>query len=173
MANISGRPQQITIVVALAEENRCIGRDMEVPWHIPEDLKRFKQLTIGRSVIMGRRTYYSVIRQLGRPLPARRSLVLTRQGPLPDYPEIETFVSLPAALNAVDEEDNVFIIGGGQVYAEALPIADRMELTVVDGGWEGDTFFPKYSHLLGTQFERTASERREGFTFETWDRQKH
>ena len=170
MARKRLRPKRIILVAAVAEENRCIGRKMDVPWHIPEDLKRFKRLTIGQPVIMGRLTFYSVIAQLGRPLPARRSLVLTRRGALVDYPKIETFASLSAALAAVASEDNAFIIGGGQVYAESLSLADRMELTIVDGSWEGDTFFPEYAHLLGPEFERTAEQRRDGFSFETWNR---
>ncbi|MDE2835123.1 MAG: dihydrofolate reductase [Bacteroidota bacterium] len=157
-------------MAAVAKKNRCIGKDMGVPWHIPEDLGRFKRLTMGQPVIMGRCTFYSVINQLGRPLPARRSLVLTRRGPLADYPQIETFVSLEDALAAAEEEESVFIIGGGQVYAESLTLADRMELTIVDGSWEGDTFFPEYEHLLDADFERTAIERRDGYAFETWER---
>ena len=170
MANHARPPRQIVIVAALAKENRCIGRDMEVPWHIPEDLRHFKKLTVGGSVIMGRRTFYSVINQLGKPLPARRSLVLTRQGPLADYPQVETFASLPAALDAVRTDHTAYVIGGGQVYAEALPLATRLELTIVDGREEGDTFFPEYAHLLDTEFIQSKSIPKEGFCFETWDR---
>lgn len=119
---------------------------------------------------MGRRTFDSIIEQLGQPLPARRSLVLTRMGVLHGYPEIETFASFPAALSVVKAEDKVFILGGGEVYREALPLTDRMELTIVDGHFDGDTFFPEYEHLLGTEFERAAAEPRDGYTFETWDR---
>lgn len=119
---------------------------------------------------MGRRTFDSITQQLGQPLPARRSLVLTRKKALDGYPEIETFDSFAAALSVAEAQDKVFILGGGEVYREALPVTDRMELTIVDGHWDGDTFFPEYEHLLGKEFERTAAEPRDGYTFETWDR---
>ena len=167
------RPCRIIIIVAVAKGNRCIGKDNDVPWHIPEDLRRFKRLTIGSPVIMGRRTSDSIINQLGHPLPARRSLVLTRRGLLDGCSDIEAHSSLPAALAAVETEDKVFILGGGQVYAKALPLADRLELTIVDGSWSGDTFFPEYEHLLEKEFECSAAVPRDGYTFETWDRRPH
>ena len=157
-------------MAAVARSNRVIGRDMDVPWYLPEDLKRFKRKTTGHPVIMGRRTFESIAIQLGGPLPARRSLVLTRRGPLKGFPQVETLNSLPAALAAVQGEETVFILGGGEVYAASLPLADRMELTMVDGQHEGDTYFPPFEHLLDSEFELEKRQPREGYTFESWVR---
>ena len=163
---------QIIVIAAVAKEDRCIGKAMGVPWHLSEDLKRFKQMTLGSPVIMGRRTFESILDSLGTPLPGRRSLVLTSRGPLDGSPDIETFTSLSAALEAVKNEDKVFISGGSQVYGEALDrdLVDRLELTIVEGFWKGDTFFPPYEHLLGTVFEQVDAQPKDGYTFETWIR---
>lgn len=125
-----------SLIVARAA-NGIIGRDNGMPWHLPADLAHFKRTTLGRPVIMGRRTWESI----GRPLPGRRNIVVTRNAAFP-APGAEIVGSLEAAWRAVDGSDEVFVIGGGQLYAEALPGADRIYVTEIGETIEGDTRFP-------------------------------
>lgn len=126
----------LSIIVA-ASENRVIGRDNALIWHVSADLKRFRQLTTGHTVIMGRRTFESI----GRALPQRRNIVISRN---PDFraENCEVTGSLTDALKMVGMEDEVFIIGGGSVYNEIWKRADRLYLTLVHTVTEGDTFIP-------------------------------
>ncbi len=125
-------------LIAACAENRVIGRDGDLPWRLPDDLRRFKRLTRGHAVIMGRRTWESL---RGRPLPERRNLVVTRA--TIDVPGVETFRSLEAALASVADDPEPFVIGGEALYAAALPHADRVYLTVVHAEVAGDAFFPE------------------------------
>jgi dihydrofolate reductase len=127
----------ISIIAAMGS-NRVIGRCGELPWKLPVDLERFRVITTGHSVIMGRKTYESI----GRPLPNRRNIVITRQ---PGYhAEGSVVVSrLQQALDLAGGEDEVFICGGGEIYLEALPLADRLYLTILATDFEGDTRFPE------------------------------
>jgi dihydrofolate reductase len=161
---------ELVIVAAVAEENRVIGQDRDLPWHIPEDLQHFKEITTGRPLLMGRRTFESVVHQFGGPLPDRRMVVLTSQGALDEYPEIETYPSIDAAMEALADADLVCIGGGETIYEQFLPKADRLELTLVEGEYEGDTYFPPFEHLVGDVFEETAVDRRDGFRFVTYER---
>jgi len=117
--------------------NGVIGRDGRLPWHIPEDLKRFRALTMGHHIIMGRRTWESI----GRPLPGRTSVVVTRDR---DYsaPGVKVAHSLAEALAACAGDEEVFVIGGAEIYREALPRADRIYLTEVLADYPGDVRFP-------------------------------
>lgn len=128
----------ISIIVAIAR-NRAIGCHNRLLWHISEDLKHFKAVTMGRPVVMGRLTWES----LGRPLPGRRNVVVTRNK---DYKAegAETVSSLEEAVALFPADEEVFIIGGGEIYRQAMPLADRMYITVVDADYEGDTFFPEW-----------------------------
>ena len=127
----------ISIIVAVAE-NGVIGGDNRLLWHISEDLRRFRSLTTGHPVVMGRKTYES----LGRPLPNRTNVVVTRQRiEIPGCRVVHSFDEA-AALFGADEE--LFVIGGAQIYAEALPRADRFYLTRVGRAYEGDTLFPRW-----------------------------
>lgn len=161
---------EIILIAAVAEENRVIGRDLELPWHLPEDLKRFKRLTTGHPLVLGRKTFQSIIHQFGGPLPNRRMIVLTRKGLDEDYDGVETYASLDDALEAVDGEDTVFVGGGEDVYRQFLPHADRLELTLVEGDWDGDTYFPEYEHLIGDVFDTVKIDERDGFRFVTYER---
>ena len=161
---------ELVIVAAVAEDNRVIGNDRDLPWHIPEDLQHFKDLTTGHPLIMGRRTFESVVHQFGGPLPNRRMVVLTTQGPIDEYPEVETYASIDAAMEAVSDTERVFIGGGEAIYRQFLPKVDRMELTLVEGEYEGDTYFPPFEHLVGDVFEETAVDPRDGFRFVTYER---
>jgi len=118
--------------------NRVIGKGGALPWRLPEDLKRFRSLTMGHPIIMGRKTYDSI----GRPLPGRRNIVISRQPGLV-IDGVETAASLQAALEMAADADEVFVIGGQQIYQAALPIADRIELTRIDRDFEGDVLFPE------------------------------
>lgn len=131
----------IVLVAALAR-NRVIGVDGEMPWHLPADLAHFKQVTMGHPVIMGRATFESI----GRPLPGRRNLVLSRSWT--EAPSgVECARSLDEALGRLDSDVPAMVIGGGQLYAEALPRAVAMELTLVDARPEGDTHFPVWRRV--------------------------
>ncbi len=166
------RIPEMVIIAALSEENRAIGIDRDLPWHIPEDLKRFKRLTSGHPLLMGRKTFESILHQFGGPLPNRRNVVLTSRISYEQYEGVETYGSLDAALEAVMDAERVFIGGGGQIYGQFLERADRMELTLVEGSFEGDTFFPPYEHLVGTLFEVTCVENRDGYRFVTYERKR-
>ncbi|PEN14461.1 dihydrofolate reductase [Longibacter salinarum] len=161
---------EIVLIAAVAEENRVIGRDLDLPWHLPEDLKRFKRLTTGYPLILGRKTFQSIVHQFGGPLPNRRMIVLTRKGLDEDYEEVETYSSLDRALESVDGENTVFIGGGEAIYRQFLPHADRLELTLVEGEYDGDTYFPEYEHLIGDVFEATEVDERDGYRFVTFER---
>jgi dihydrofolate reductase len=130
---------KITLIVAMARD-RVIGKDNQMPWHLPADLKHFKSKTMGKPMIMGRNTYESI----GRPLPGRHNIVVTRDTSL----EIEgcTVVNdLDAAIEAVGDEPEVMVIGGQKLFEQYLPKADRLELTIIDARIDGDTHFPEYS----------------------------
>ena len=134
-------------------ENRVIGRNGSIPWDIPEDRRRFWELTMGHPVIMGRRTFEAI----GHPLPGRKNIVLTRQ---PAFRAEGCLVvnSLLSALRACGEDKEVFICGGGELYREALPLAERVYLTVVHGEFQGDVVFPE---LPAGEFAET-ERRRDG-----------
>ncbi len=130
----------VTLVAAIAR-NGVIGVDGGLPWHLPDDLRRFKELTLGHVLVMGRKTYESI----GHPLPGRTTIVVTRS-PSWDSAAAEVRVagSVSDAIEAAAAlDDEVFVVGGAQVYAAALPLADRLELTWVDAEPEGDTTFPE------------------------------
>lgn len=148
------------IIIAAVAENGVIGREGKLPWHIPEDLKRFKQLTLGHCVIMGRKTCES----LGKPLPGRTNIVITSQK---DYHH-EGILVASSLEDAVGKctGDVAFIIGGSMVFEQALPLADRLELTLVHRVVEGDVYFPP----IGSGWKETARNDREGFSFVTYVR---
>ena len=129
----------ISMVVA-ATENDVIGRDNGMPWHLPDDLKYFKSRTMGKPMLMGRKTFESI----GRPLPNRRNIVITRQpGYAPEGVEAAGSLEAAVALAMADSpEREAFVIGGGEIFRQALPIADRIYLTRVEADVEGDAFFP-------------------------------
>ncbi len=131
----------ITIIVAVAENN-AIGKNNDLLWHISGDLKRFKEITTGHTIIMGRKTYLSLPK---RPLPNRRSVVIT-DIPKECIPEVEIAYSIEDALSIADKEKENFIIGGGMVYKQFLPIANKIYLTVVHKSYDADVFFPEIDY---------------------------
>ena len=163
---------EIVIIAAVAAANRAIVLRGDLPCRVSADLRRFKKLTYGYPVIMGRRTVESVLDRLGGPLPGRPMLMLTSGKALPAHPEIRPFASLESALSASSDARKVFICGGAAVYAAALAIADTLELTIVEGNYPGDAFFPPYEHLLGRWFCLVEEDRHPGYRFVTYRRQK-
>jgi dihydrofolate reductase len=127
----------IISIIAAMSDGRVIGRDGKLPWHIPADLTRFRSLTMGHTVAMGRKTFEGI----GHPLPGRKNIVVTRKGaPIEGCQVVR---SLQEAVEAVAGDDEVFICGGAELYQEALPISHRIYLTVVHGKYPGDVFFPE------------------------------
>lgn len=161
---------KITLVAAVAE-NGVIGRGAELPWRLPDDLRHFKATTLGGVLIMGRKTFESFG---GHPLPQRRSIVVTRD---PGYRAAgaEVVHSLEEALALAASEDEVFVIGGGEVFRQLLPRADRMVLTRVHAAPEGDTRFPPFDpddwRLVAERHHPADERHRYAFTIGTYERQ--
>lgn len=130
---------QISIIAAMAKDY-VIGHQGTMPWHLPADLAHFKQLTLNKPIIMGRKTFESI----GRPLPQRRNLVISRQA---DWQTegTEGFDSLASALTSCQDAEEVMIIGGGMLYQQALPLANTLYLTYIDADLPGDTHFPAWA----------------------------
>jgi dihydrofolate reductase len=147
------------ILIAAVGANGVIGRDNDLPWRIREDLQHFKQLTLGHTLVMGRKTYDSI----GRPLPGRHTVVVTRQ---PEWSAdgVQVVHTLEEALK---QDGDVYVAGGGEIYCQALPYADRLELTEVDQSPAGDVTFPAFDHSDWTE---TTRDPRDGFTFVSYRR---
>lgn len=141
--------------IAAMSENGVIGKDGGIPWRLPDDLARFKRTTMGHSLVMGRKTWESLGK---KPLPGRRHVVITRQKGYSAPPGVDVVGSFEAALQRLRGEEEVFVVGGEKVYAAALPVADRVYLTVVHAEIDGDTHFPD-PELRG--FRLASEERRE------------
>ena len=157
---------RVSIIAAVAR-NGIIGRDNVMPWHLSDDLKHFRALTTGYPIIMGRRTHESI----GRPLPKRRNIVISRD-PAFVAPGCEVMPALEAALIACSDAPEIFVIGGAQLYAAALALADRLQLTEIHADFDGDTRFPQFDRR---QWRETAREhgRAEadfGYDFVTYER---
>ena len=155
--------------IAACSENRVIGRDGKLPWHIPEDLKHFKKLTLGKPVIMGRKTFESIG---GKPLPKRLNIVVSRSRLLADG--IVWAGTIADAIRMAKEEavksgqNEIMICGGGQIYADAMPFTDRIYLTLIHQNIvNGDAFFPE---LNENKWRETARENHEGYSFVTMER---
>jgi dihydrofolate reductase len=159
---------KISIIVA-ASANNVIGADGGLPWYLPEDLRRFKKTTMGKPMIMGRATFESI----GRALPGRRSIVLTRQRNF-DAEGCDVVPTIDAALASAGNADEVMIIGGGEIYRQFLPIADRIYLTRVQTEINGDTSFPELDmsewDVVAVEEYPAGDEREIGFDVETLER---
>ena len=158
----------LSIIVAAAE-NGVIGCNGQLPWHISADLRRFRKLTTGHSIIMGRKTYVSI----GRPLPERRSIVLSRNR---DFMAdgVEVVADFNEALKRTEKEPEVFVIGGGHLYQEALPFSTRIYLTEVGAEVDGDVYLPPIDWAewrLGEELPREVDEKSGlSFCFKTFER---
>jgi dihydrofolate reductase len=158
----------VSLIVA-ADEAELIGREGGLPWHISEDLKRFKAITAGHVVITGRRNQDDIVARLGHPLPGRTTIVVTRS---PDTTDTDTVLyrgSLDEALveASAREPEEVFVIGGAEIYAQAMPEVDTVYLTRVRGRHDGDTYLP--SGWLGG-FHRVSEDDRGDYAYEMWTR---
>jgi dihydrofolate reductase len=139
---------ELAIIVAM-DRHHIIGRDGTLPWHLPNDLKYFKRVTMGKPIIMGRRTHESI----GRPLPGRQNIVVSRN-PAYSAPGCLLAASLPAALALAAPAGVAFVIGGAALYAEALPLASRLHITEVHGEVAGDVRFPPFDRQLWREVAR-------------------
>jgi dihydrofolate reductase len=135
---------QICIVVAIGK-NRELGKEGKLLWHIPDDLKRFKALTKGHPVIMGRKTFESIVSYIGGPLPERPNIVVTRDANF-SYGDVLIAASIEEAIEKASEldQEEIHIGGGAQIYEQVLPLVDKLFLTLIDDDKEADTFFPAY-----------------------------
>ena len=153
---------RISLVAAVARGG-VIGRDNSIPWRIPEDVARFREMTMGHPVVMGRKTWDSIPARF-RPLPGRRNVVVTRNGKW--YGDgAERAGSLEEALDLVTDAPEVFVIGGAEIYAAALPFADELQLTEIDAEIEGDTLFPPIDGTVFEEVEREPHASENGPTF--------
>lgn len=150
---------KISLIVAF-DENRLIGRDNGLPWHLPADLKHFKTLTMGHHMIMGRKTFESI----GKPLPGRTSVIITRQT---DYHADGCIVTqnFTEAMMQCSGQEEIFIIGGAQIFECTLPLADTLYITQIHHTFEGDTFFPE---IKSSEWEEISRERHEGDEKNQW-----
>lgn len=165
---------KISLIVAMAA-NRVIGRDNALPWRLPADLRRFKQVTMGHTLVMGRKTYDSI----GRPLPGRRTVVVTRQpGWSPQGAKetdgVQVVPSLDDALATASGESEVFVAGGGEMFRAILPRADRIHLTRIDAEISGDTTFPEFDptawKIVEEEHHEPDAENPFPYTFQILDR---
>lgn len=151
-------------MIAAMTQDRVIGLNGEMPWHLPDDLKFFKAKTTGKPVIMGRKTFESIG---SRPLPNRSNIVISRNANL-KIPNVEVFQSVDQALEKYAHEQEVIIMGGGELYQQMLPQAERLYLTLIDAKLKGDTFFPDWTEYDWTEKERSShpKDARHAFEFE-------
>jgi len=142
------------IIIAAMAKNRVIGKGGAIPWHIPEELRRFKRLTMGHCLVMGRKTHESI----GRPLPGRNTVVISRD-PAYRTEGCRTATSLGEAIALCHGAEKIFIAGGGEIYRQALPMADAIYLSILDREVAGDVLFPEFEQ---ERFKLLSSERGEG-----------
>lgn len=160
--------KQISIVVAISENN-AIGRDNQLLWHLPADLKHFKNITTGHTIIMGRKTFDSI----GKPLPNRRNIIITRQKKL-NIEGVEVVNSLNDALALCEGETEVFVIGGAEIYKQAIAVSHRIYLTRVHQEFEADAFFPEIDNESWKEVEKVDhlpdEKNKFAYTFSTLER---
>jgi dihydrofolate reductase len=174
---MSSRPE-IILIAALCKANRVIGNQGAIPWHLPEDLRRFRELTTGHTLIMGRKTWEESLN--GRSLPNRRSIIVSRTLPPTahafeaDQRTSRCVVSSldeafhPDVVPSVSYPEKIFVIGGASIYAQTLAMADRLELTLVDGVYEGDAVFPEYEPIVRDTFCLIHEGHYDGFQTQTY-----
>lgn len=159
---------KISLILAKSKNN-VIGRNNQLPWHLPADLKHFKALTMGKPIIMGRKTYESI----GKALPGRRNIIISHQKNL-KIENGEVFSSIEAALSALKTASEVMIIGGANLYQQFIDRAESIYMTVIDAEFEGDTFFPPLLpqwKLLAEEKFLADDKNRYGYCFQVWERE--
>ncbi len=159
----------ISLIAAVAQ-NRALGKDGQLLWHLPEDMRYFRETTRGKPVIMGRKTWES-LPDVFRPLPGRRNIVISRN-PAYDAPGATLAGSLEEAVRLAQDDAEVFVIGGAEIYRQALPLAQRLYLTEVARDFDADAFFPEFSASDWTEISRSAAKNGAGldFTFAVYQR---
>ena len=164
--------QRVSAIAAISE-NRVLGNKGKIPWHIPEDMKFFKERTMGHALIMGRKTFAA----MGKPLPGRLNIVLSHDPTKNENTDNCFFTtSLEDALNYArdwekkNDKPEIFIVGGGEIYKLALPCTDRLYLTIVEGNYDGDAFFPDYSEFKKVISEESRQDEKYKYKFLTLER---
>lgn len=155
------------ILIAAVAENKVIGKDGDIPWHIPEDLKHFKQKTTGHTVVMGRKTYQSLPDSF-KPLPDRENIVLTRSDFQPENDSVKVANSLEDAWKK-SSNSKIFVIGGAGIYRQTIDNADKIILTEIEEPYDGDTYFPDFKKEKWVEKNR---EQHENFSFVTYERKE-
>ncbi|HEX9504310.1 MAG TPA: dihydrofolate reductase [Patescibacteria group bacterium] len=150
------------ILVAAVAQNGVIGSHNALPWYIPEDLKHFKQVTVGKVVLMGKNTFDSIMNRLKKPLPERTNVVITRQMDWQAPEGVLVYHSIEEALEALKDNDEVMVAGGGQIFSQVMDKADKLILTEVHKEVDGDVFFPKVDRNIWKEISR---EDHEEFSF--------
>lgn len=158
----------ISIIACLGKKNRAIGKDNKLLWDIPEDLEHFKKITLNHPVIMGENTFLSI----GHPLPERFNIVIGQSKEFSEKENLKQVGSFNEALEKANKinEDEIFIIGGGQVYAQAIDKADRLYLTLIEDEKVGDTFFPPYEEKFKKTKEKRSSLDDLDYSFTVWEK---
>jgi dihydrofolate reductase len=158
---------KISLVVAKSKNN-VIGKNNQLPWHLPADLKHFKNVTMGKPIIMGRKTFDSI----GKPLPGRRNIIVSRDKSL-SIAGCEVFHSIDDALNVVKNEAEVMIIGGENLFSQTINRANCIYLTVIDADFDGDTFFVQLNHdwkLISEEKHTSDAHNAYGYCFQLWEK---
>ena len=151
-------------LIAAHDPNLVIGKDGDLPWHYPADLKYFKRITMGHPVLMGRGVFESIDE---KPLPGRENVVLSRSH---RYEHVPTFSSINDAFDYLDDEELVFCIGGGDIYNQTMPFADKLFITEIQESFDGDTYFPEYRDEISSTWKEIKREDRQGLSFVVYQR---
>lgn len=151
-------------IIVAYDKKRGIGKDLQIPWYLPEDLKRFKNLTLNQNLVMGSKTFQSIIEKLGKPLPKRNTIILTRKLDFPQYETCQVFNDLESILKNIP---SAWIAGGGEIYKEFLPYTNELYLTEVEADYDCNIFFPE---LSTKEWELTYEEQKEGFKYLNYKR---
>ena len=154
-------------IIAAVSTNGVIGKRNELPWYIPEDLRHFKEMTKNKTVLMGKNTYESIIKRIGKPLPERKNIVVTKSPHFKPAPGVEVFNSLEDAIASVKTDEEIMVCGGGQIFEQLIDRADRLYITEVHQEIEGDVFFPEIDKKT---FKEVSSEDHPGFSFVVYEK---
>lgn len=156
----------IALIAAVAD-NGCIGKNNKIPWHIPEDFKYFKKMTTGKTCLMGAATFKSILEYLGKPLPDRKTVVLSRNENINLPPEVKRFSSVEEALDKLKDQE-IFICGGASIYAQTINTANTLYITEIHQAPDGDTFFPIINKNIWKEVSR---EDHTDYSFVTYKKQ--
>lgn len=154
-------------IIAAVAKNYCIGKDNKIPWHIPEDFQYFKKTTLGKTCLMGKKTFNSIVGYLGKPLPGRQSVVLTSDQGFKAPEDVRVFNSLTEAWDKLKDKE-VFICGGAEIYKQTINQADTLYITWIDQEPDGDVFFPTIDFNIWKEVWR---EDHDGFSFTKYSKQ--